>query len=134
MENTAIGVLNSKAIQSKIFTIRGVQVMIDRDLAELYGVETKALNQAVKRNPERFPKHYCFQLTNLERDEVVTNCDHLSNLRFSYQMPYAFTEFGVSMLASVLRGETKVGTQVPFIGVFVHLQMILRTLVAGISL
>jgi ORF6N domain. len=125
MEKTDVWVLKPEAVQSKIFTIRGVQVMIDRDLAELYGVETKALNQAVKRNPERFPKHYCFQLTNLERDEVVTNCDHLSNLRFSYQMPYAFTEFGVSMLASVLRGETAAKISIQIIDSFVSMRRFL---------
>ncbi len=89
MEKTETRLMKSETIKSKILTIRDVQVMIDRDLAELYGVTTKALNQAVKRNPERFPDHYCFQLTISERDEVVTICDHLANLRFSYQMPYA---------------------------------------------
>ena len=71
MEKTDVGVLNSKAIQSKIFTIRGVQVMIDRDLAELYGVVTKRINEQVKRNADRFPERYCFQLTEKEIDSFV---------------------------------------------------------------
>ena len=72
--------------------------MLDTDLAELYNVETKALNQAVKRNSERFPEHFMFQLTISENNELVTNCYHLKKLRFSPYSPYAFTEQGVGML------------------------------------
>ena len=108
MEKTAIGVLKPEAIQSKIFTIRGVQVMIDRDLTELYGAETKRINEQVKRNADRFPGRYCFQLTEKEKDEVVANCDHLSTLKFSYQLPYAFSEQGVAMLSTVLKSEMAV--------------------------
>ncbi|VEG82442.1 ORF6N domain [Wolinella succinogenes] len=72
--------INETVIQNKIYTIRGVQVMLDRDLAELYGVETKVLNQAVKRNESRFPDDFRFQLTMQEKDELVTNCDRLNNL------------------------------------------------------
>ena len=75
-----------------ILSIRGKQVMLDRDLARLYGVETKVLNQAVKRNIERFPERFIFQLTDDEKNKVVANCDHLKDLRFSYQNPYAFTD------------------------------------------
>ena len=89
-------------LQKKIFTIRNKRVMIDRDLAELYGVPTKRLNEAVKRNKRRFPADFMFQLTNEEQAEVVANCDHLKNLKFSHQNAYAFTEHGVTMLASVL--------------------------------
>lgn len=92
-------------IEKKIFFLRDHKVMIDRDLAELYGVETKALNQAVKRNKERFPDDFMFQLTKEERDEVVTICDHLKDLKYSYQLPYAFTEQGVAMLSSVLKSK-----------------------------
>ena len=76
--------------------------MIDADLANLYGVETKKLNQAVKRNIKRFPEDFMFQLTDEEQNELVTNCDHLQKLKFSCQNAYAFTEHGVTMLASVL--------------------------------
>ena len=76
--------------------------MLDRDLAYLYGVSTKVLNQAVKRNLERFPDDFMFQLTKEEKDELVTNCDRLKSLKHSSTNPHAFTEQGVSMLSSVL--------------------------------
>ncbi len=92
-------------IENKIFTIRGLKVMVDRDLAELYGVETKKLNQAVKRNIDRFPNDFMFQLTPEEQNELVTNCDHLKNLKYSYQNAYVFTEQGVAMLSSILKSK-----------------------------
>ena len=79
--------------------------MLDRDLAELYGVETKRLNEQVKRNINRFPADFMFQLSNKEKVEVVANCDHLRALKFSKTNPYAFTEHGAVMLASVLNRE-----------------------------
>jgi len=75
-----------------IIDIRGQNVIIATDLARLYGVTTKALNQAVRRNAARFPSDFVFQLSDEEKKEVVTNCDHLRNLRFSSSLPYAFTE------------------------------------------
>ena len=89
-------------IKSRIHVIRGQRIILDRELAELYGVETKVLNQAVKRNIEKFPEDFMFQLTEAEKLEVVTNCDHLQALKFSPQLPYAFNESGVSMLSGVL--------------------------------
>jgi hypothetical protein len=74
---------NSDVIRSRIFTIRGVQVMLDRDLAELYGVATKVLNQAVKRNIERFPSEFTFLITSDEMIELVTNCDRFKNMKHS---------------------------------------------------
>ncbi len=97
-----------KEIQNQIFTIRGVQVMVDRDLAEMYEVKVKALNQAVKRNTERFPKTFCFQLSDIETNELVTNCDRFNLLKHSSVNPYVFTEQGVSMLSAVLRSDTAV--------------------------
>ena len=93
-------------IQNRIFTIRNIQVMVGRDLAELYDVETKVLNQAVKRNLNRFPELFRFQLTDTEKKELVTNCDRFKKLKHSYVIPYVFTEQGVAMLSSVLRSET----------------------------
>ena len=81
-------------IARQILVIRGQKVMIDADLAALYDVPTKRLNQQVKRNAERFPKDFVFQLSRVERDEVVANCDHLRRLRFSPTMPFAYTEHG----------------------------------------
>lgn len=91
------------SIAQRILFLRGQKVMIDADLAELYGVETKALNQAVKRNIERFPPEFMFQLTKSEKDEVVTKCDHLNRLKYSPSLPYSFTEHGALMLGNVLK-------------------------------
>ena len=109
-----------ESLKDKIYSIRGFQVMLDRDLAELYGVETKVLNQAVKRNKERFPEMFCFMLTQGEKDEVVTICDHLSNLRFSYNLPYAFTEQGVAMLSAVLKSKTAIAVIIKIIDAFIE--------------
>ena len=87
----------------RILLVRGRNVILDADLAWLYGATTKALNQAVSRNSERFPSDFVFRLTARERDEVVTNCDHLRRLRFSPTRPYAFTEHGAVMAANVLK-------------------------------
>ena len=92
-------------VESRIMSIRGKQIMIDRDLAELYGVETRVLNQAVKRNMERFPERFRFQLTKEEMNELVTNCDRFNSLKHSTVRSYAFTEQGVAMLSTVLRSE-----------------------------
>ena len=109
-------------IESLILNIRGKQVMLDRDLARLYGVETKALNQAVKRNLERFPERFMFKLNDNERIEVVTNCDHLNELKFSYQNPYAFTEQGVSMLSAVLKSNIAINTSIMIMDAFVAMR------------
>ena len=93
-------------VESRIMSIRGNQIMIDRDLAELYGVETKRLNEAVKRNIERFPERFRFQLTKEEMAELVANCDRFNSLKHSTVRSYAFTEQGVAMLSTVLRSET----------------------------
>lgn len=115
----------AEVIERRIFLIRGEKVMIDRDLAALYGVPTKALNQAVRRNKDRFPDNFMFQLTKGERDEVVTNCDHLADLRFSYNMPYAFTEQGVAMLSSVLRSKRAIQVNIQIMNTFVQLRKML---------
>lgn len=92
-------------VDNKIFTIRGIQVMIDKDLAELYSVETKVLNQAVKRNIENFPSDFMFELTNNEKIELVTVCDQFKNLKHSSSNPKVFTEQGVYMLATILKSK-----------------------------
>ena len=83
-------------IEDRIFIIRDQQVMIDRDLAELYHVETKVLNQAVKRNIDKFPEDFRFQLTSEEKNELVTNCDRFESLKHSSTTPQVFTEHGVT--------------------------------------
>lgn len=89
-------------IEQRILLIRGQRVMIDSDLAELYGVPTKRLNEQVKRNRERFPNDFMFQLTAEEKAEVVANCDHLNKLKFSKALPFVFTEHGAMMAGFML--------------------------------
>jgi hypothetical protein len=114
-------------IESRIFVIRGQKVMLDADLAELYGVETKVLNQAVKRNHDRFPKDFMFQLTTHEKIEVVTNCDHLTKLKYSTTLPYAFTEHGALMLGNVLKSMRAVEVSLMVVRAFVHLRELVST-------
>ena len=111
-----------ETIESRILIIRGHKVMIDRDLAELYGVSTKRLNEQIKRNINRFPENFMFQLSKQEKEEVVAICDHLSDLRFSHQLPYAFTEYGVAMLSSVLNSDIAVKMSIFIINTFIRLR------------
>lgn len=101
--------------------------MLDRHLAELYGVETRLLNQAVKRNIERFPEEFMFQLTKEERDEVITICDELKPLKYAPTMPYAFTEYGVAMLSSVLKSQRAIQVNIQIIKAFVKLRKMLAS-------
>ncbi|MDR1123135.1 MAG: ORF6N domain-containing protein [Elusimicrobiota bacterium] len=109
-------------IQSKVFTIRGVSVMLDRDLAALYGVETKNLNRAVKHNIERFPPQFMFQLNRQETNELVQNLHRFASLKHSTSCPYAFTEHGVAMLSSVLRSERAIAINIQIINAFVAMR------------
>ena len=113
---------NLTTIERMIFNIRGQRVMIDYDLAHLYGVTTKKLNQAVKRNIERFPSDFMFQLTDTEQKELVTNCDHLQKLKYSYQNAYAFTEHGVTMLSSILNSHKAIEINVQVVRAFIQLR------------
>ncbi len=115
-------IINEQTIQNKIYTIRGLQVMLDSDLAELYGVETKQLNKAVNRNPDRFPASFRFQLTTEEfenlRFQFGTSSEH-GGRRY---LPYVFTEQGVSMLSAVLRSTTAVQISIKIIETFVSMR------------
>ena len=97
-------------VDNKIFIIRGMQVMIDKDLAELYQVSTKRLNEQVKRNIEKFPSDFMYQISDIEKNELVAKCDQFEKLKHSVSNPYVFTEHGVYMLATVLK--SKVATEV----------------------
>jgi hypothetical protein len=112
-------------VERSILLIRGQRVIVDADLAELYGVSTKALNQAVKRNAARFPDDFMFRLTTAERSEVVTNCDHLRRLRFSPQLPSAFTEHGAIMAATVLNSPKAIQASLFVVRAFVKLREVL---------
>ena len=102
--------------------IRGQQVMLDHDLATLYDVETKALNQAVKRNIERFPSNFRFQLSGEETNELVTNCDRFEKMKHSSSLPFAFTEQGVAMLSAVLRSQTAIRVSIQIMEAFVAMR------------
>jgi hypothetical protein len=106
-------------LESLIFSLRHQKVILDADLAGLYGVPTKALNQALKRNADRFPADFLFQLTSAEKAEVVTNCDHLARLKFSRTLPYAFTEHGALMAANVLNSPEAVKMSVYVVRAFI---------------
>lgn len=118
-------VVPSEIIEQRIFLIRGEKVMVDRDLAELYQVATKALNQAVRRNSDRFPGNFMFSLTQREKDELVTNCDRFETLKHSTSLPLVFTEQGVAMLSSVLKSKRAIQVNIQIINTFVHLRRML---------
>lgn len=121
--------ITTKGIESRILTIRNQQVMIDRDIAELYGVETRRLNEQVKRNSERFPEEFCFQLTKEETESIssksqIATLNVSGNLRGSNikKMPFAFTEQGVAMLSTVLKSDTAVLMSIQIMKAFVAMR------------
>ena len=123
MENTDLTIYDEDDLRSKIHIIHNRQVMIDRDLADIYGVKTGRLNEQVKRNKDRFPIDFCFQLSNEEFENwksqnAISNSDKMG-LR---KIPYAFTEQGVAMLASVLKTKTAVDASVKIIRAFVAMR------------
>ena len=121
-------VIDDAFIKSRIHTIRGEQVMLSPDLADLYQVETRAFNQAVKRNEDRFPPSFRFQLTKEELREVITNCDNPDRLRFSPQTPYAFTEQGVAMLSGILNSAVAVRVSIRIMETFVAMRKALASI------
>jgi hypothetical protein len=118
-------------IMNKIILMRGQKVMIDRDLAELYGVTTKRLNEQVKRNLKRFPEDFMFRLTSEEKEEIILNFKHLNGLKYSSGLPYAFTEHGAVMLASVLNSDKAIDVNIQVVRVFTQIR---QTLVDNLDL
>jgi 3-dehydroquinate dehydratase len=114
-------------VEQSIYLIRGHKVMLDRDLAALYGVETKALNQAVKRNTDRFPSDFVFRLSDGETKELVTICDRFLTLKHSVSNPLAFTEQGVAMLSGVLRSPRAVEVNIAVMRTFVKMRRMLES-------
>ncbi len=125
--NVKSAMIPADIIEKAIFFIRNQRVMLDTDLAALYGVQTKVLNQAVKRNERRFPSDFVFFLTKEEKDELVTNCDRLKRMRHSSALPRAFTEQGVAMLSSVLNSERAVDVNIEIMRAFIRLRALLST-------
>ena len=112
--------------ESLIFEFRGYKIMVDQDLATLYETETKVLKQQVKRNIDRFPKDFMFELTKEEKEQLVTNCDRLSNLKHSSVNPLVFTEQGVAMLSSVLRSKKAIHINIEIMRSFAHYRAMLK--------
>ena len=119
--------ISAEVIATKILTFRGKRVMLDSDLALLYGVQTKRLNEQVKRNKKRFPDDFMFQLTLKEKEEVVANCGHLKFLKFSPHLPLAFTEQGVAMLSGVLNSDRAIKANIQIMRAFIQLKRMLLT-------
>lgn len=124
-ENTNLVLVDNREIQNMIYTFRGKQVMIDRDLAGLYHVQTKRLNEQVKRNSGRFPVEFCFQLSDKEKAELVANCDRFESLKHSSSNPYAFTEQGIAMLSAVLKSDVAVVVSIKIMNSFVEMRRFL---------
>ncbi|MFY7669284.1 MAG: ORF6N domain-containing protein [Crocinitomicaceae bacterium] len=112
-------------LKAKIFTIRGIQVMLDRDLADFYQVEVKRLNEQVKRNIERFPENFRFQLNDEEKNKLVAICDRFESLKHTNNNPFAFNEQGVTMLSSVLRSGVAVKVSIQIINAFVEMRRVI---------
>ena len=123
---------NSKEIRDKIQIIRGAIVMIDKDLATLYSVDTKRINEQVRRNIERFPNRFRFQLSNDETAELVAKCDRFKTLKHSTVNPFAYTEQGVAMLSTVLKSEIAVKVSIGIMDAFVEMHWLLASN-AGLS-
>lgn len=120
--------LNIKDIENRILNLRGTKVLLDTDVANLYGIATKEVNQAVSNNPEKFPVDYIIELSEEEKHEVVKNFDHLSKLKFSPHLPKAFTEKGLYMLATILKSPQAVQTTIAIIETFTKLRHLSRAL------
>ncbi len=114
--------VSTEDIEKKILIVRGQKVMLDTDLAALYGVPTKRLNEQVKRNRRRFPRDFMLQLTSREKTEVVANCDHLQKLKFSRTRPHVFSEYGAIMVASILNTKRAIEVSVAVVRAFVKLR------------
>ncbi len=122
---TSLVKIPDEVIIDKIIVLRNKKVMIDRDLALLYGVTTKRLNEQVKRNVKRFPTDFMFQITLEEKEQLILMFEHLSNLKYSPVLPFVFTEHGAVMLASVLSSDQAISVNIQIIRVFTHIRQML---------
>jgi phage regulator Rha-like protein len=114
-------------IEKKILVIRNQHVLLDNDVAELYGVETRDINKSVKNNPDKFPEGYIFEITKSEKAEVVENFHHLENIKFSPALPKAFTEKGLYMLATILKSTRATQTTIAIVETFTKIRELTRT-------
>lgn len=123
-------IVTTKDVEQRMIVLRKQPVLLDTDVAELYGVETKRVNEAVRNNPKKFPSGYIFGLDKYEKIEVVENFDHLKKLKFSSVSPTAFTERGLYMLATILKSEQAVNTTLAIVDTFVRVRELARTMEA----
>ena len=123
-----MGVIKFKEIENKIIIIQETHVIMDSDVAAIYGVETKRINEAVTRNSEKFPKGYIIELTSNEKNELVANCDRFTNLRHSTSIPKAFTEKGLYMLATILKSPIATQTTLGIIDTFAKIRELNHTI------
>ena len=124
-KNKPVTKIPDEIIINKIIVLRDLKVMIDKDLAELYGITTKQLNQQVKRNIKRFPEDFMFQIKQEEKDDIILNFEHLSSLKFSASLPYVFTEHGAVMLASIINSEKAIAVNIQVVRVFIQIRQAL---------
>ena len=122
--------VTTKDVEARMIVLRKQYVLIDADVADLYGVETKRINEAVRNNPKKFPYGYIFELDKYEKNEVVENFDHLKRLKFSKVSPTAFTERGLYMLATILKSDRAINTTLAIIDTFVQARELARTMEA----
>lgn len=123
-------VITTQEVENRVIELRGQNVLLDRDVAALYGVETKRVNEAVKNNPDKFPDRYCFTLQVAEKQYVVENFDRMKNLKKSTVEPRAFTEGGLYMLATILKSPKATETTIAIIDTFVKLREFSRCVAA----
>ena len=128
--NIELAPVTTQDVEARMIMLRNQPVLIDADVAELYGVDTKRVNEAVKNNPKKFPYGYLFELDKYEKKEVVENFDHLNKLRFSKVAPTAFTERGLYMLATILKGDRAISTTLAIVDTFVQVRQLARTMEA----
>ncbi len=122
--------VTTKDVEARVIVLRNQPVLIDADVAELYGVQTREINQAVRNNPGKFPDGYLFALDKHEKEEVIKIFDHLNKLKFSKVAPTAFTERGLYMLATILKGERAEKTTLAIVDTFVQVRELARTMEA----
>lgn len=125
MENNK-EIIHESEVKELIIELRGEKVLIDRDVAKLYGVETRDINKAVKNNADKFPENYCFSLQLSEKQELVENFHRLESLKYSTVVPKAFTERGLYMLATILKGPRATATTCAIIESFFKLRTLVR--------
>lgn len=126
--NDSVAIVSTKSVEEKIIRLRGQDVLLDRDVAGLYGVETRRINEAVRNNPDKFPSGYVFALQPAESQHLVENFDRFKTLKFSTVPPNAFTERGMYMLATILKSPRAVSTTIAIIDTFTQVREMARTM------